>query len=69
MATLTINYDANNVAIRDLLAALLKLDGISAVSEKTESPYNPEFVAKIKRSQKEAEYGLAKTVKIEDLWK
>jgi len=69
MATLTINYDANNVAIRELIAALLKFDGITAVSEKTESPYNPEFVAKIKRSQKEAEDGMAKTVKIEDLWK
>ena len=33
------------------------------------SPYNPEFVAKIKRSEKNFSEGKYATIKIEDLWK
>ena len=69
MATITINYNAKNTAIRGMIAALLKFDGVTEVPAKTESHYNPEFVAKIKKSQKEAGQGKAKTIKIEDLWK
>lgn len=35
----------------------------------TKSPYNPKFVAKIKRSEKNFSEGKYKTIKIEDLWK
>jgi len=34
-----------------------------------ESPYNPEFVAKIKESKKNFSEGKYTTIKIEDLWK
>lgn len=36
---------------------------------KVESPYNPVFVKKIKRSEKNFTKGKFKAVKIEDLWK
>jgi len=34
-----------------------------------ESPYDPEFVAKIKESERQAKEGKVKTIKTEDLWK
>ena len=34
-----------------------------------ESPYNPEFVAKVKRSKKQIQNGEYKIIKTEDLWK
>ena len=33
MATITLSYDGRNTAIRDLIAALVKLDGIKAVED------------------------------------
>lgn len=69
MATITINYNAKNTAIRSMIAALLKFDGVTEVSDKTKSHYNPEYVAMIKKSQKEAREGKAKAIKLEDLWK
>ena len=33
------------------------------------SPYNPDFVAKIKRSEKNFSEGKYTTIKMEDLWK
>lgn len=37
--------------------------------EEGESPYNPEFVEKIKRSEAEFKTGKIKAIKTEDLWK
>lgn len=37
-------------------------------SKKKKSPHNPEFVAKIKRSEKNFSEGKFTTIKIEDLW-
>jgi hypothetical protein len=37
--------------------------------EEEETPYDPEFVEKIKRSQKDFKAGRFKAVKIDDLWK
>lgn len=37
--------------------------------EVQEKPYNPEFVAKILRSQKDFEEGRFVSIKTEDLWK
>lgn len=34
-----------------------------------ESPYDPEFVAKIKESESQAKKGMVKAIKTEDLWK
>lgn len=33
------------------------------------SPYDPEFVAKIKRAEKNAKEGKFSIIKVEDLWK
>jgi hypothetical protein len=37
--------------------------------ETEESPYNPEFVAKIKRGQEQVKAGKGVKIAIEDLWK
>ena len=37
--------------------------------EDGESPYNPEFVAKIEKSRQEIEEGKGVKIKVEDLWK
>ncbi|KQM64553.1 hypothetical protein ASE74_11060 [Pedobacter sp. Leaf216] len=37
--------------------------------ETEESPYNPEFVAKIKRSQEQMKAGKGVKIAVEDLWK
>ena len=34
MATITLRYDGRNTAIRDLIAALIKLDGINVENKK-----------------------------------
>ena len=36
MATITINYNAKNTAIRGMIAALLKFDGVTEVPAKAE---------------------------------
>ena len=38
-------------------------------SKEKKNPYNPEFVAKIKRSEKNFSEGKYTTIKVEDLWK
>ncbi len=48
--------------------AVLKALNVDFKKEK-ESPYNPEFVAKIKRAEKNFKDGKFTTVKVEDLWK
>lgn len=66
MATITINYDARNSAIKGLIAALLKFEGVTEVRTDAtgESPYDPEFVKKINRSRKSE----GKKIKLEELW-
>ena len=48
------------------LAKVLKMP-LKKTNDK--SPYNPKFVEKIKRSEKNFASGNFKTVKVEDLWK
>lgn len=38
-------------------------------AEDTESPYTPEFIAKMKRSEDDYAAGRYKVIKVEDLWK
>lgn len=53
-----------------LLKNLAKEMGMSFETKKEEeTPYNPEFVAKIMRSRKDFEEGRFTTIKTEDLWK
>ena len=53
-----------------LLKNLAKEMGMSFETKKEEeTPYNPEFVAKIMRSRKDFEEGRFTAIKTEDLWK
>ncbi|WP_158727743.1 MULTISPECIES: DUF2683 family protein [unclassified Flavobacterium] len=53
-----------------LLKNLAKEMGMSFETKKEEeTPYNPEFVAKIMRSRKDFEEGRFTSIKTEDLWK
>jgi hypothetical protein len=49
------------------LKAVMKVLKIDFETE--ESPYNPEFVAKIKRGQEQVKAGKGVKIAIEDLWK
>lgn len=54
----------------DALEIILKAMNIPfKKSKKKKSPYNSEFVAKIKRSEKNFREGKYTTIKVEDLWK
>ena len=53
-----------------LVKQLLKELGAKIMDEKSEkSPYNPEFVAKIKKADEEIKQGQTKTISVKDLWK
>lgn len=54
----------------DALAIILKAMDIPFKKSKEEkNPYHPEFVAKIKRSEKNFSEDKYATIKVEDLWK
>lgn len=38
-------------------------------TKKTESPYNPEFVAKMRESRKQAKEGKTVKISLDDIWK
>ena len=53
-----------------LVKQLLKELGVKIMDEKNEkSPYNPEFVAKIKKADEEIKQGQTKKIPVKDLWK
>lgn len=55
---------------KEQLAALKAFVKALKIDFKTEkSPYNPEFVAKIKRSEAQMKAGKGVKIAIEDLWK
>lgn len=62
-------YTSDNSQIDAIKAFMKALKIKFEVAKETESPYNPEFVAKIQKSRKQA--GEGKTVKIalDDIWK
>ncbi len=63
MAQLIIEYDGRDTVARKIIDALLSLKSVKVKEEK--SPYDPEFVKKIKRNQNSK----GVVIKIEDLWK
>ena len=65
METLIVRPDNNEklIALKDVLKAM-KID-----FEETESPYNPEFVAKIKQGDEDVKAGLTTKVSLDDIWK
>ena len=62
MATITLEYDGRNSAIKKLIAEMLNLGAKEKVEE---SPYDPEFVKKIKHAQNSK----GVKIKLEDLCK
>ena len=69
METITLRYDATNPALRGLMAAFLKLDGVTKVkSEKADPEHDPEMVAKIRRGRKAISEGKCVTIKASEIW-
>ncbi len=51
-----------------LVKQLLKELGVKIMDEKTEeSPYNPEFITKIKKADEEIKHGQTKKIPVKDL--
>lgn len=70
METLIIHTEAEKVEIiKEFLNSIKVKFEISTDQSDTESPYNPEFVAKIERSKQQAKEGKITRIKLEDLWK
>ena len=68
METLTLRFDSQSAFAAALAALLDGAEGVSILEKhiaEGESPYDPEFVAKIERSRKSA----GKKIALEDLWK
>lgn len=65
METLIVQPDTKEKL--DALKAFMKALKISF--EKTQSPYNPEFVAKIKKGEEDIASGRTKKVSLDDVWK
>ena len=63
MATITLNYDIKNAVIKSILETAI-LAGAKVV-EREDSPYNKQFVAKIRKSEKQQ--GIK--VSLDELWK
>jgi len=51
------------------IEAILKALNVPFKKTREKSPYNPEFVTKIKESKKNFSEGKYTTIKVEDLWK
>lgn len=67
MATYTIKINERTQTGKTLLAYLMSLGIIK--EEKEDEAYNPEFVRKIKKGEKEFSEGKCKFIKTEDIWK
>ena len=52
-----------------LLELLQQFDFVSIKNKKEESPYNPEFVAKIMEGEKNRLEGKMTRINVDDLWK
>ncbi|HLN73309.1 MAG TPA: DUF2683 family protein [Prolixibacteraceae bacterium] len=65
MGTLIVQPDTKEKL--NALKAFLKALKISF--EESKSPYHPEFVAKIKRGEKDIKTGKTKSISLDDIWK
>lgn len=69
MATITVKINERSKAgkmLKDLLELLADKPGIEIIEEK--SPYNPEFVQKIKKAEQEIKEGKVKVLNTKDVW-
>lgn len=68
MTVMTLHIaNKNDMQLVEHLVKSLKIPFEKKKDEK--SPYNPEFVAKIKRGEKEFKDGKGEVIAIDDLWK
>jgi hypothetical protein len=70
MAELQLSYNAKNAYAKSIID-VIKLSGVFTVVplKPTKSSYKPEFVAKIKQSEKEFAQGKYHKIKTSDIWK
>ena len=69
MATVTIQYDGRNAALKQLMQLFVTLGG-RIIDDKVDAPqYDPEMVAKVRRGREDFKKGNYKIIKTEDLWK
>jgi hypothetical protein len=70
MKTLIIHTEDDKVQIiKDFLNSIKVKFETKITSKEEDSPYDPEFVAKIERSRQQLKEGKVTRIKIEDLWK
>lgn len=70
METLIIHTEEDKIQlIKEFLNSIKVKFETKTTSKVEESPYNPEFVAKIERSRQQLKEGKVTRIKIEDLWK
>ena len=62
-------YTADNSQIDAIKAFMKALKIKFEVAKEAESPYNPEFVAKIQKSRKQATEGKTVKIALDDIWK
>ncbi len=60
-------YPENNKQMKALKAVMVALN--VRFEKKEESPYGPEFVAKIERGKKDFEEGNYSVISLDDIWK
>jgi len=68
-ATVTLEYDSKNDALKQVLQLFVTLGGNIIESENDDDLKDPEFLAKIKRGQEDYKNGNYKIIKTENLWK
>lgn len=66
MATITLQYDGRNAALKQLIQLFLTLGG--RVVEDKEPKYDPEMVSKVRRGREDFKKGKCVTIKAEDIW-
>jgi len=71
MKTLIIHTEDDKIQIiKDFLNSIkVKFETKTTSREEEESPYDPQFVAKIERSRQQLKEGKVTRIKTEDLWK
>jgi hypothetical protein len=67
MQTINITAQLNEASQVDAVKAFLK--ALKIKFELSEKPYNPEFVAKMKKSDAEVKAGKVRKIKVDELWK
>jgi hypothetical protein len=68
MITLTVK-PKNKKELSVFKKVLKALDADFETNKEDESPYNPEFVAKILKGREDSKNGKCVTIALEDLWK